>query len=57
MPTRTATARWDGPFNGGSGTMLLGGGMFDGTYSDGSRFEDEEGTNPEELIAAAHAGC
>ena len=57
MPTRTATARWDGPFKGGSGTMLLGGGTFDGTYSDGSRFEDEEGTNPEELIAAAHAGC
>ena len=57
MPTRTATARWDGPFKGGSGTMLLGRGTFDGTYSDGSRFEDEEGTNPEELIAAAHAGC
>ena len=57
MPTRTATARWDGPFEGGSGTMLLGGGGFDGPYSAGSRFEDEEGTNPEELIAAAHAGC
>jgi hypothetical protein len=41
MPTRTATARWDGPFEGGSRTMLLGGGTFDGTYSDGSRFEDE----------------
>jgi osmotically inducible protein OsmC len=57
MPTRTATARWDGPFKGGSGTMLFGGGTFDGTYSAGSRFEEEEGTNPEELIAAAHAGC
>jgi lipoyl-dependent peroxiredoxin len=57
MPTRTATARWDGPFNRGSGTMLFGGGAFAGSYSAGSRFEDDEGTNPEELIAAAHAGC
>jgi len=37
--------------------MLFGGGTFDGSYSAGSRFEEEEGTNPEELIAAAHAGC
>src|SRR5262245_2994815 len=57
MPTRTATARWDGPVKGGSGPMLLGGGKFGGTHPDGPRFEDEEGTNPEELIAAAHAGC
>jgi lipoyl-dependent peroxiredoxin len=57
MPTRTATAHWDGPFNRGTGTMSFGGGAFEGAYSAGSRFEDAEGTNPEELIAAAHAGC
>jgi lipoyl-dependent peroxiredoxin len=57
MPTRTANARWDGPFNRGSGSMSFGGGAFEGSYSAGSRFEEEEGTNPEELIAAAHAGC
>jgi lipoyl-dependent peroxiredoxin len=57
MPTRTATARWDGPFNRGSGSMSFGGGAFEGSYSASSRFEEGEGTNPEELIAAAHAGC
>ena len=57
MPTRTATARWDGPFNRGSGRMSFGGGAFEGSYSAASRFEEGEGTNPEELIAAAHAGC
>jgi osmotically inducible protein OsmC len=57
MPTRSATARWDGPFKGGSGTMFPGGGRVEGSYSADSRFEDGEGTNPEELIAAAHAGC
>src|ERR687898_2481155 len=57
MPTRTATAKWDGPFNRGSGTMDFGGGAFSGSYSADSRFEEGEGTNPEELIAAAHAGC
>ena len=57
MPTRTATAKWDGPFNRGSGSMSFGGGAFEGSYSAASRFEEGEGTNPEELIAAAHAGC
>jgi lipoyl-dependent peroxiredoxin len=57
MPTRTATASWDGPFNRGSGSMSFGGGAFEGSYTAGSRFEEAEGTNPEELIAAAHAGC
>lgn len=57
MPTRTATAKWDGPFNRGRGSMSFGGGAFEGSYSAASRFEEGEGTNPEELIAAAHAGC
>ena len=55
MATRSANARWDGNFTDGGGTMEFGG--FSGAYSAGSRFEDAEGTNPEELIAAAHAGC
>ncbi len=41
----------------GNGTMSLGSGTFEGSYSFASRFESGEGTNPEELIAAAHAGC
>jgi osmotically inducible protein OsmC len=57
MATRTAQARWDGNFTDGSGTMDFGGGAFSGSYSAASRFEEGEGTNPEELIAAAHAGC
>jgi lipoyl-dependent peroxiredoxin len=57
MPTRTATARWDGPFGEGGGTMSFGSGAFEGAYSAESRCEEGEGTNPEELIAAAHAGC
>jgi lipoyl-dependent peroxiredoxin len=57
MPTRTADAQWNGDLQGGSGTMQFGGGAFSGQYSFGSRFEEGEGTNPEELIAAAHAGC
>ena len=57
MPTRTANARWDGKFKEGSGSMEFGGGAFSGGYSADSRFEEGEGTNPEELIAAAHAGC
>jgi len=55
MATRNASARWDGNFTDGGGTMEFG--TFSGAYSAGSRFEDAEGTNPEELIAAAHAGC
>jgi osmotically inducible protein OsmC len=57
MPTREANARWEGPMPGGNGTMAFGSGAFEGAYSFESRFEEGEGTNPEELIAAAHAGC
>lgn len=57
MARRTATARWEGDLRGGSGTMALGSGAFEGQYSFRSRFEEGDGTNPEELIAAAHAGC
>ena len=57
MPARTANARWEGGLKDGKGNMRLGGGAFEGQYSFSSRFEDGVGTNPEELIAAAHAGC
>ena len=57
MPARTASARWEGGLRGGSGTMRLGSGAYEGAYSFWSRFEDGTGTNPEELLGAAHAGC
>jgi osmotically inducible protein OsmC len=57
MPTRNASARWEGGFKQGGGTMRLGSGAYEGPYSAQSRFEDGDGTNPEELIGAAHAGC
>lgn len=57
MPQRTAQAQWSGDLKSGSGHMKFGGGAFDGAYSFDSRFADGKGTNPEELIAAAHAGC
>ena len=57
MPVRTSDAEWTGTLREGAGTMRLGGGAFEGQYSFGSRFEEGSGTNPEELIAAAHAGC
>jgi lipoyl-dependent peroxiredoxin len=57
MPARTADARWEGALKDGKGTMRFGSGAFEGPYSFSSRFEDGAGTNPEELIAAAHAGC
>ena len=57
MPLRTAEAQWSGDLRAGSGHMRFGGGAFDGAYSFSSRFESGAGTNPEELIAAAHAGC
>src|SRR5215510_7682437 len=57
MPTRTSSALWQGTLRDGSGTMSLGSGAYEGTYSFPSRFESGKGTNPEELIAAAHAGC
>jgi lipoyl-dependent peroxiredoxin len=57
MPTRSAEAEWQGDLRGGNGKMAFGSGAFEGQYSFKSRFEEGEGTNPEELIAAAHAGC
>src|SRR5215203_1774592 len=57
MPTRTANARWNGSLQEGDGTMRMASGAYEGPYSFQSRFEEGEGTNPEELIAAAHAGC
>ncbi len=57
MPVRTANAVWNGTLREGSGSMKFGSGAFDGAYSFVSRFEEGTGTNPEELIAAAHAGC
>jgi lipoyl-dependent peroxiredoxin len=57
MAIRTAKAQWDGTLQEGKGTMSLGSGAFSGAYSFSSRFEEGTGTNPEELIGAAHAGC
>lgn len=57
MTTRKAHARWDGGIKEGKGTIDFGSGVFKGAYSFTSRFEDGVGTNPEELLAAAHAGC
>jgi osmotically inducible protein OsmC len=56
MPN-TANAVWTGAIREGAGKVRLGNGAFEGDYSFKSRFEDGEGTNPEELIAAAHAAC
>jgi osmotically inducible protein OsmC len=57
MPTRSAEATWEGNLKEGKGTMKFAGGGYEGPYSFASRFESGKGTNPEELIAAAHAGC
>jgi osmotically inducible protein OsmC len=57
MVARKADAEWQGDLRSGKGRMSLGSGAFSGSYSFPSRFESGEGTNPEELIAAAHAGC
>ncbi len=57
MPTRNAEAVWNGDLKSGKGKVKLGSGAFEGQYSFSSRFESGTGTNPEELIAAAHAGC
>ena len=57
MKTRKGEAVWLGGLKDGNGTVKLGSGAFQGQYSFGSRFEDGRGTNPEELIGAAHAGC
>jgi len=57
MTIREASAKWQGTLKEGSGRVRLGSGVFEGAYSFPSRFENGPGTNPEELIAAAHAGC
>ena len=57
MPIRSASAVWNGNLKEGKGTVKLGSGAYEGAYSFLSRFENGAGTNPEELIAAAHAGC
>jgi osmotically inducible protein OsmC len=57
MADRKSTAYWEGDLKSGSGTMTLGSGAWAGAYSYSSRFEEGMGSNPEELIAAAHAGC
>jgi osmotically inducible protein OsmC len=57
MATRTGTAEWKGDLRSGGGTVEVASGLFSGKYSFKTRFEDEPGTNPEELIAAAHASC
>lgn len=57
MPTRNATARWDGGLKGGKGRFDGESGSVGGAYTVGSRFESERGSNPEELLAAAHAAC
>jgi osmotically inducible protein OsmC len=57
MATRISSAEWKGSLKEGSGRMKLASGAFEGPYSFASRFESGPGTNPEELIGAAHAGC
>jgi lipoyl-dependent peroxiredoxin len=57
MPKRTANAVWNGSLEEGNGTMRMRSGAYEGPYTFQSRFKEGEGTNPEELIAAAHAGC
>jgi osmotically inducible protein OsmC len=57
MAARIGSAKWQGDLKGGNGTLSVGDDVFTGAYSFSSRFEEGEGTNPEELIAAAHASC
>lgn len=57
MPVRESSAVWTGNLIKGKGTLRLGSGAFEGAYTYVSRFENGPGTNPEELIGAAHAGC
>lgn len=57
MPTSSASATWEGTLRQGKGRFTAASGAFQGTYSFASRFEGSGGTNPEELIAAAHAAC
>ncbi len=57
MATRNGSAVWNGDLDSGTGRITVGNGAHEGPYSFKSRFEDQDGTNPEELIAAAEAGC
>lgn len=57
MPTRHASARWSGGLKGGTGSVESQSGLVKGSYTFPTRFEDAQGTNPEELMAASHAGC
>jgi osmotically inducible protein OsmC len=57
MAIRTSSAEWKGTLREGAGTMKLGSGAYEGPFTFASRFESGKGTNPEELIGAAHAGC
>lgn len=57
MAIRESSAVWKGNLTEGNGSMRLGSGAYEGAFSRASRFEDGPGTNPEELIGAAHAGC
>jgi osmotically inducible protein OsmC len=57
MTARNGSAEWHGSIEGGAGTVSVGDGVFEGAYSYESRFAEGEGTNPEQLIAAAHAAC
>jgi lipoyl-dependent peroxiredoxin len=57
VPTRTSSAQWRGDLKGGGGELSLGSGLFSGPYTFVSRFETGTDTNPEELLAAAHAAC
>jgi len=57
MPVRNSSAVWNGNLKEGKGVMRLGSGMYEGPFTAASRFENGTGTNPEELIGAAHAGC
>jgi osmotically inducible protein OsmC len=57
MTIRESSAFWKGNLTEGNGSMRLGSGAYEGAFSRASRFEDGTGTNPEEMIGAAHAGC
>lgn len=57
MAIRTSSAQWNGSLKDGAGTMKLGSGAYEGPFTFASRFETGPGTNPEELLGAAHAGC
>ena len=57
MTTRYGSARWHGDARFGSGTITVGERLLEGSYSHESRFADGSGTNPEQLLAAAHSGC